>query len=118
MFCDHKSTVRRTRVEKRAEVAAAATSLPLERMIEAENQSDTSASRLGQQNEDLLVAGGNEVANVGDHEAGDQISAATATATTVEDDSGGETRITLEHIYNRICGRELILEGRSRRFGS
>lgn len=50
------------------------------RMIESENQSDSCASKLGQQNEELLVAGdGNKVDNK--HEAGDQIPA----ATTVED---------------------------------
>lgn len=49
-------------------------------MIESENQSDSCASKLGQQNEELLVAGdGNKVDNK--HEAGDQIPA----ATTVED---------------------------------
>lgn len=76
-------------------------------MIETENQSDSSASRLGQQNEDLLVAGNEVDGNVGDHEAGDQIPAATATVTTVE--NVGETRITLKHTIT--CDRELILEG-------
>ena len=57
-------------------------------MIETENQSDSRVSRLGQQNEDLLVAGnGNKVdGNGGDHrEASDQAAAAATTATTVED---------------------------------
>ncbi|XP_018376328.1 PREDICTED: echinoderm microtubule-associated protein-like CG42247 isoform X2 [Trachymyrmex cornetzi] len=56
-------------------------------MIETENQSDSRVSRLGQQNEDLPVAGNdNKVdGNGGDHrEASDQAAAAT-TATTVED---------------------------------
>lgn len=67
-------------------------------MIETENQSDSSASRLGQQNEDLLVTGdGNEVdGNIGDQKAGDQIPAATITATTVED--VGKTPILFSNV--------------------
>lgn len=64
-------------------------------MIETEeNQSDSRASRLGQRNEDLLVAGGGvEVdGNSGDHEAANQTAAAT-TATTVVD--VGEREIAL-----------------------
>lgn len=53
------------------------------RMIETENQSDSRVSRLGQRNEDLLVAGGEVDGNGSEHEVGDQATAAT-TATTVE----------------------------------
>ncbi|XP_024886032.1 echinoderm microtubule-associated protein-like CG42247 isoform X1 [Temnothorax curvispinosus] len=52
-------------------------------MIETENQPDSRASRQGEQNEDLLVAGGGNKVDSGDRESGDQT--AVATATTVED---------------------------------
>jgi len=54
-------------------------------MIETENQLDSCVSRLDQQNEDLLVAGGANEVN-----GGDQVAAA-ITATTVEDAGESES---------------------------